>query len=99
MFFRDRSLSDQIGFVYAKNEPLQAVNDLMHHMENIYKAARGYDFNPFVPIILDGENPWEYYPDGGEGFLRGLYERLSNSQEIRTSRFMNSLKRIHHVTR
>jgi len=85
MFFRDKPLSDQIGFVYAKNQPQQAVNDFMHHMGNIYKAAKGYGFNPFVPIILDGENPWEYYPDGGEGFLRGLYERLGTSQEIRTS--------------
>jgi alpha-amylase/alpha-mannosidase (GH57 family) len=87
MFFRDKPLSDQISFVYSKNPPLQAVNDLMYHLENIYKAARGYDFDPFVSIILDGENPWEYYPDGGEGFLRGIYERLSISQEIRTSQF------------
>ena len=87
MFFRDRPLSDQISFVYSKNPPLQAVNNLMHHLENIYKAARGYDFDPFVSIILDGENPWEHYPDGGEGFLRGIYERLSMSQEIRTCQF------------
>jgi hypothetical protein len=91
MFFRDRALSDQISFVYAKNPPKQAVDDFMHHLGNICKAAKGYDFEPFVPIILDGENPWEYYPDGGERFLRGLYESLSESREIRTSRFTEFL--------
>ena len=29
-----------------------------------------------VPVILDGENCWEYYPDGGVSFLRSLYQRL-----------------------
>lgn len=87
IFFRDKQLSDQISFVYSKNNSPQSVKDLMYHLENIYKAARGYDFNPFVSIILDGENPWEYYPDGGEGFLRGIYEELSASREIATSQF------------
>ena len=27
-----------------------------------------------VPVILDGENCWEYYPDGGVSFLRSLYQ-------------------------
>ncbi len=92
MFFRDRPISDMIGFVYAKNQPEQAVNDFMHHMENIYKAAKGYAFDPFVPIILDGENPWEYYPDGGEGFLRGIYDRLGSSKGIRTMLFNEFLE-------
>jgi hypothetical protein len=26
-----------------------------------------------IPLILDGENAWETFPDGGEGFLRALY--------------------------
>lgn len=91
MFFRDKPLSDKVGFVYAKNTPSQSAADLMHNLENIFKAARGYDFDPFVSIILDGENPWEYYPDGGEGFLRGIYDRLSTTPGIRTSRFKEFL--------
>ncbi len=92
MFFRDRQFSDQISFNYARNLPAQAVDDLMHHLQNICRAAKGYDSVPFVPIILDGENPWEYYPDGGEGFLRGVYERLSGSEDIGTSRFQEFLQ-------
>jgi alpha-amylase/alpha-mannosidase (GH57 family) len=92
MFFRDRQFSDQISFNYARNLPAQAVDDLMHHLQTICRAAKGYDSVPFVPIILDGENPWEYYPDGGEGFLRGVYERLSGSGDIGTSRFHEFLQ-------
>ncbi|MFO1093202.1 MAG: hypothetical protein U0992_07795 [Planctomycetaceae bacterium] len=34
---------------------------------------------PLVPIILDGENCWEYYPDGGVSFLRQLYRALRSA--------------------
>ncbi len=30
-----------------------------------------------VPIILDGENAWEYYDRNGRPFLRELYRRIS----------------------
>jgi alpha-amylase/alpha-mannosidase (GH57 family) len=29
-----------------------------------------------VPIILDGENAWEYYDRNGRPFLRELYRRI-----------------------
>ena len=35
-----------------------------------------------VCIILDGENCWEHYPDGGAIFLRSLYERCVRSTDI-----------------
>src|SRR5439155_1210491 len=41
-------------------------------------AQRASGPRPVVPVILDGENPWEHYPDGGEGFLRGLYTALTS---------------------
>ncbi len=91
MFFRDRPLSDNIGFVYSKNPPSHAAENFMYHMRNISKGAKAYDFKPFVSIILDGENPWEYYPDGGEQFLRCLYEALESSTEVKTSGFSEFL--------
>ncbi len=74
MVFRDRNLADLIGFTYSKNHPRDSVGDLLNHLRNIGKAAPA---GAFVFIALDGENPWEYYPDGGRDFLRGLYESLS----------------------
>ncbi|MDP8221830.1 MAG: glycoside hydrolase family 57 protein [Candidatus Lernaella stagnicola] len=72
VFFRDRYLSDLIGFTYAKNDPSTAVADFIGHLSRIQQSAPGGT----VSIILDGENPWEYYPDGGERFLDLLYSQL-----------------------
>jgi alpha-amylase/alpha-mannosidase (GH57 family) len=72
VFFRDRYLSDLIGFTYAKNDTHTAVNDFLGHLGRIQATAPGGT----VSIILDGENPWEYYADGGEAFLDELYRRL-----------------------
>jgi alpha-amylase/alpha-mannosidase (GH57 family) len=83
--FRDRNLSDLIGFTYSKNLPPSAADDLVGHLKNIgHSLSPGQD--GIVLIALDGENPWEYYPDGGEAFLNGLYERLSRESSLKTVR-------------
>ena len=41
-------------------------------------CARGRD--ALVPIILDGENAWEYYDRNGRPFLRELYRRISEDR-------------------
>ena len=80
MIFRDHALSDQIGFHYQRYEPEQAADDLIGKLEAIGRAidASGSQTPPLVSIILDGENCWEYYPDGGVEFLRALYQRLAD---------------------
>ncbi len=35
-----------------------------------------------MPVILDGENCWEYFPDGGVGFLRNLYQQAARDQDL-----------------
>jgi len=69
VFFRDRDLSDRIGFRYAKSDPEQAVADFVQRA-----AAAGKDAT--VTVALDGENPWEHYPSSGEAFLEALYPAL-----------------------
>ena len=69
--FRDRPLSDFIGFTAARNEPEEAAKHLIGHFLHIAEhipARQG-----LIPVILDGENAWEHFPDGGEAFLRALY--------------------------
>src|SRR5262249_43995155 len=39
-----------------------------------------------VSIILDGENCWEYYPNGGLDFLRTLYRRVAQHPKIKPTR-------------
>ncbi len=63
MVFRDRELSDRIGFVYASWQGKAAAADLLERAS----------VQPITPIILDGENPWESYRDAGEDFLTHLF--------------------------
>src|SRR5439155_11996370 len=35
-----------------------------------------------VPVILDGENAWEYFPKSGREFLRRLYRAISDDPQL-----------------
>ena len=82
--FRDRPLSDFIGFDAARNETSRAVDHLLGHLRNIAQAAP--DARAVTPLILDGENAWEAFPDGGETFLTSFYRSLTGTNELRMRR-------------
>jgi alpha-amylase/alpha-mannosidase (GH57 family) len=86
MLFRDRSLSDVIGFTYARTPAHQAVADLLSHVRAVGDAwARDGQAGPAtVGVFLDGENAWEHYPNSGRAFLDGLYAALEASDAIET---------------
>jgi hypothetical protein len=46
-----------------------------------------------IPIILDGENCWEYYEGDGKPFLRKLFSALSDNPFFQTVTFSEMLKR------
>lgn len=69
--FREKPLSDFIGFMAAKNDPVQGANHLLFHLKHIAELVSPEQ--GLIPLILDGENAWETFADGGEGFLRALY--------------------------
>jgi hypothetical protein len=46
-----------------------------HFLHQIRQNAAGTE--ALVPIILDGENAWEWYEANGRPFLRELYRRIS----------------------
>ena len=79
--FRDRNLSDLIGFVYYSWKAKDAADDFIRHLKNISDAFKGKDI--LVTIAMDGENAWEYYPNDGHDFLDSLYQRLSESEFVR----------------
>lgn len=87
--FRDRYLSDLIGFTYCRWSAQAAVEDFMSRLRDIMasflKRPEAFDGRPpLVTVILDGENAWEYYPNDGRDFLLKLYTRLSDEQWIKT---------------
>jgi len=73
IFFRDRELSDLLSFEYQKWPATSAVEDFVAKLEA--RRCRATDDSILV-VILDGENPWEYYPANGVPFLRALYDRV-----------------------
>lgn len=89
-FFRDDGLSDLIGFTYSDWQADDAVNNLVHHLENIAAACTG-NANRVVSIIMDGENAWEYYPENGYYFLTALYRRLTAHPDIQLTTFSEVL--------
>jgi len=83
IIFRDRSLSDAIGFVYSKWNAESAVNDFIAKLHSIKNSTPDNE-EPFVAVILDGENCWEHYANDGWDFLRKLYSALSTDPEVET---------------
>ncbi len=76
ILFRDREISDAFGFVYHKTTPESAAEDVLRRIRNI--SLDTPQDRIVVPIILDGENPWEHYHDGGERFLSLLYQAFTD---------------------
>ena len=70
VLFRDREISDLIGFRYARSPAFDAAKNLVDRLAGAPGSA------PLVTVALDGENPWEHYQGSGEPFLEQLYQRL-----------------------
>jgi alpha-amylase/alpha-mannosidase (GH57 family) len=83
LFFRDRALSDRIGFVYQRWDEREAAADFIAHLRRIARDHAGAT-PPVVSVILDGENCWEHYRDDGDPFLDALYGALEAAPDIRT---------------
>lgn len=93
MVFRDKGLSDLIGFTYSKNPPAQSRDDFVGHLRTIQDYLSGYEDDHIISIILDGENAWEYYPDGGRGFLSLLYKELTENMSFQTVKIGEYIER------
>ncbi|MGD1075579.1 MAG: glycoside hydrolase [Thermodesulfovibrionales bacterium] len=84
MIFRDHKVSDLLGFVYSGWDPRSAASDLIAKLDEIRGTLRTTEPH-IVPIILDGENAWEYYKNDGHDFFRYLYEDLSRTERFKTT--------------
>lgn len=77
LLFRDHFLSDLIGFVYSRMDAGQAAAHFMDRIRENCQQVHAQGRDALVPIILDGENAWEYFPRNGRDFLRSLYGRIA----------------------
>ncbi len=88
-YFRDHALSDAIGFEYSSWEAQKASDDFIKRLIQIrldliqHYGEQSLQY-AVVPIILDGENCWEYYQNNGLPFLRSLFHALISQDELHT---------------
>ncbi|TFB12496.1 hypothetical protein E3V55_00120 [Candidatus Marinimicrobia bacterium MT.SAG.3] len=84
VFFRCQELSESIVTEYFDISPKSAVDDLFNKFAIIRDSISGDHKKYIVPILLDVENSWEFFPENGMPFLNELYSRLSDSEMVKT---------------
>jgi alpha-amylase/alpha-mannosidase (GH57 family) len=94
VIFRDHLLSDLIGFVYSGMDAGGAAEDFLRRIRDNCRPILSSGRDALVPIILDGENAWEYYDHNGRPFLRELYRRISEDPGMTASTVSEALQRV-----
>ena len=87
IFFRDRTLSDLIGFQYMHAPASESAGDLIRRIQSQPDGSH-------VVIALDGENPWDYYPNSGRDFLRRVFEGIENEPGLEAVTLSEALKQV-----
>ena len=82
IIFRDKVISDKVGFTYSGSEGLAAAQDFVRRILDIRARLEesGASGPHLVSVILDGENAWEHYPNDGKEFLHNMYRLLQEEQ-------------------
>ncbi len=93
ILFRDRALSDLIGFVYSRMPAEEAAQHLIRNIKESAAPVLQQGKDAVVPIILDGENAWEYYPGSGREFLRRVYDLLQSDPLLEAVTVSEALER------
>lgn len=93
ILFRHHGLSDAIGFTYTRwEDPKSAAQDFMKRLSALRDQMPSGKKEALVPVILDGENCWEFYKNDGWDFLQELYKSLSEDPQVRTVRISDYLE-------
>jgi alpha-amylase/alpha-mannosidase (GH57 family) len=92
VIFRDHTLSDLIGFVYSGMPAAQAAEHFIRSIKESVKPVLETGRDAFVPIILDGENAWEFYPESGREFLRRIYDEFQHDPALQAVTMSEALE-------
>ena len=93
LLFRDHTISDLIGFVYSGMPPQEAATHLMQNIRQAAQPVLESGVDAVVPVILDGENAWEYYPKSGREFLRRFADALQTTPGIEAVTVSEAIER------
>jgi len=92
--FRDHTLSDLIGFVYSRMGPKEAADHFLNSIRANCAGILSTGRDALVPVILDGENAWEYFEESGRPFLRELYRQIQQDPKMEALTVSEALERI-----
>jgi len=93
LVFRDRTLSDLLSFTYGDLAPELAVADFIRRLEGVKKECENLGRErALVVVALDGENPWENYPESGRDFLRRLFPELLSLSWVKLTTISEALE-------
>jgi alpha-amylase/alpha-mannosidase (GH57 family) len=96
--FRDHFLSDLIGFIYGRMGAAEAAAHFLDRIRENCQPLLAAGRDALVPIILDGENAWEYYERNGRPFLAELYRRISADPRMEALTISEALDRVESQT-
>lgn len=91
--FRDKNLSDMIGFRCHQVSTDEGVRMVLDELSSINNYHKNNKENITIPIVLDGENPWEYYKNSGKDFLTLLFSKLDKDKKISIETISETLKK------
>ena len=92
--FRDHMLSDLIGFVYSGMGAREAASDFLRRIRENCAGFLNSGRDALVPVILDGENAWEYYDHNGRPFFRELYQAITDDRDMECVTVAEGLRRM-----
>jgi len=92
IFFRNQALSYLISFVYSSWDEEEAADDFYHRLVAVRNSLKKKEGRYIISIIMDGENAWEYFPQGGERFLLSLYQKIVDHHQFVPITFSEFLK-------
>ncbi len=81
ILFRDTKLSDAISFLYKDMTAQDAVDDFMRRVRALMQETPGSE-PALITIVLDGENPWPYYPEFAREFMHRLFDTIEQAPDI-----------------
>ena len=93
LVFRDHAISDLVGFVYSGMAAQDAANHLLHNIKQAAQPLLDQGRDALVPVILDGENAWEHYPQSGREFLRRFYDQLQHDPGVEAVTVSEAIER------
>jgi alpha-amylase/alpha-mannosidase (GH57 family) len=92
--FRDHTLSDLIGFVYSRMGAKEAADHFLASIRANCAPILRSGRDALVPVILDGENAWEYFELSGRPFLRELYRQIAADKQMEALTVSEAIQKV-----